>query len=295
MDQNLADVISLLELEPIEQDIYRGQSRDIGTPQVFGGQVLGQALAAASRTVEGRAVHSLHAYFLRRGDIDSPIVYQVDRALDGGSFSNRRVVAVQHGQQIFNMTASFHIAEGGLEHQLPMPEVEAPERLRDLQDLAAERRDRLPPRMQRFLDYRRPFEVRPVEPEVFLERSNRPPAKRVWMRATSRLPDDAFLHQALLAYVSDYELLGTATLPHGLHAGRERLQMASLDHAMWFHRPCRVDEWLLFDLDSPAAAGARGLARGQVYSRDGTLVASLAQEGLMRIRRRASDAGGIGG
>jgi len=287
MDPALADVINLLELEPIEENIFRGQSRDIGTPQVFGGQVLGQALAAAGRTLHGRAVHSLHAYFLKRGDVHAPIIYEVDRSRDGGSFSNRRVVAIQHGQQIFNMAASFQVAEAGLEHQVAMPVVPHPDSLQDMETLARAYPGELSPRMRRFLSYQRPFSVRPVDPDQFLTGGSRAPVKQVWMRAVGRLPDDEFLHQALLAYVSDYELIGTVTLPHGLHANRAGLQMASLDHAMWFHRPCRVDQWLLFALDSPAAAGARGLARGFVFTEDGRIVASLAQEGLMRMRGSA--------
>jgi acyl-CoA thioesterase-2 len=285
MDNALQDLISLLELEPLEENIFRGQSRDIGTPQVFGGQVLGQALAAASRTVQGRSVHSLHAYFLKRGDVGAPIVYEVDRARDGGSFTSRRIVAIQHGEQIFNMAASFQVPETGLEHQAEMPAVPGPESLKDMVELAYERGRDLPARMQRFLTYRRPFLVKPVQPGQFLSAEKLEPVKQVWMKAIDRLPGDEFIHQALLAYISDYELIGTATLPHGLHASRGGLQMASLDHAMWFHRPVRVDEWLLFDLDSPNASGARGLARGQVFSRDGRLVASLAQEGLIRQRR----------
>jgi acyl-CoA thioesterase-2 len=284
MDAKLADLLALLDLERIETDIFRGQSRDIGIPQVFGGQVLGQALVAASRTVPGRLVHSLHAYFLQRGDVAAPIVYEVDRARDGVSFSSRRVVAIQHGRQIFNLSASFQLPEDGLEHQLTMPRVPPPEGLRSIEALARQFEGELPPRMRRFLNYRRPVEVRPCRPELFVSRANAEPVKQVWMRAADRLPDDPGLHQALLAYISDYELIGTVTLPHGLHATREGLQMASLDHAMWFHRPARVDEWLLFDLDSPAAAGGRGLARGAVYAADGRLVASLAQEGLMRLR-----------
>lgn len=284
MDATLADLLTLLELEAIEDNIFRGQSRDIGTPQVFGGQVLGQALAAASRTAAGRAVHSLHAYFLKRGDVNAPIIYEVDRARDGGSFSNRRVIAIQHGAQIFNLAASFQIPEAGLDHQLDMPEVPGPEDLVDMEELVRRHADRLPPRLQRFLSHRRPFFVRPVNPEQFLVMAKRRAVKQVWMRAVDRLPDDALLHQALLAYISDYELIGTATLPHGLHANRGSLQMASLDHAMWFHRECRVDEWLLFALDSPSASGARGLSRGSVFTRDGTLVATLAQEGLIRLR-----------
>jgi acyl-CoA thioesterase-2 len=284
MSYRLADLIALLELEPIEKNIFRGQSRDIGTPQVFGGQVLGQALAAASRTVEGRTVHSLHAYFLKRGDVQAPIIYEVDRARDGGSFSNRRVVAIQHGEQIFNMAASFQTAESGLEHQVAMPHVPRPDSLVDLETLAREFSGELPARMQRFLRWERPFHVRPVDPQQFLFRDSLAPVKQLWMKTAEGIPSDSFLHQALLAYMSDYELIGTATLPHGLHATREGLQMASLDHAMWFHRPVRVDEWLLFALDSPAAAGGRGLARGYVFTESGKLVATLAQEGLIRLR-----------
>jgi acyl-CoA thioesterase-2 len=284
MAYRLADLLALLDLEPIEKNIFRGQSRDIGTPQVFGGQVLGQALAAASRTVDGRAVHSLHAYFLKRGDVQAPIIYEVDRARDGGSFSNRRVVAIQHGEQIFNMTASFQTAESGLEHQVAMPQVPGPHELQDLETLAREFSGELPARMQRFLAWERPIHVRPVDPRQFLFRDSRAPVKQLWMKTAEPMPADSLLHQALLAYVSDYELIGTATLPHGLHATRDNLQMASLDHAMWFHRPVRVDEWLLFALDSPAAAGGRGLARGYVFTEDGRLVATLAQEGLIRVR-----------
>ncbi len=284
MDRALQDLLTLLELEPLEENIFRGQSHDTGLPQVFGGQVLGQALAAASRTVERRQVHSLHAYFLKRGDVNAPIVYEVDRARDGGSFSARRVVAIQHGAQIFNMAASFQTPEEGLEHQAKMPAVPGPDELEDIVELARNNGADLPPRMQRFLTYRRPFIVKPVQPGQFLTPGKIEPVKQVWMKAIDRLPDDEFLHHVLLAYVSDYELIGTATLPHGLHAARGGLQMASLDHAMWFHRPLRVDEWLLFDLESPSASGARGLARGQVFTRDGTLVGSLAQEGLIRLR-----------
>lgn len=284
MDQALQDLITLLELEPLEENIFRGQSHDIGLPQVFGGQVLGQALAAASRTVSGRGVHSLHAYFLKRGDVGAPIIYEVDRARDGGSFSARRVVAIQHGAQIFNMAASFQAPESGLEHQAKMPAVPGPDELQDIVELARDRGADLPPRMQRFLTYRRPFTVKPVQPGQFLAPGQIEPVKQVWMKAVDRLPADEFIHTALFAYISDYELIGTATLPHGLHASRGGLQMASLDHAMWFHRPLRVDEWLLFDLESPNASGARGLARGHVFARDGTLVGSLAQEGLIRLR-----------
>jgi len=284
MNQSLADLLRLLEPERIEQNIFRGQSRDIGTPQVYGGQVLAQALFAAATTVEGRAVHSLHAYFLRRGDVESPIVYQVDHARDGRSFSNRRVVAIQHGHQIFNMTASFQVHEDGLEHQTTMPVVPGPDGLRDVADVQPDDLKHLPKAVQRFLKHKRPFYVRPVPRDKTLT-ARLEPVKHVWMKAIDRMSDDARQHAVMLAYISDYQLLGTATLPHGDRSLlRDSLQMASLDHAMWFHSACRVDEWMLFSLDSPRAAGARGLARGQVFDPDGVLVASTAQEGLIRIR-----------
>jgi len=250
---------------------------------VFGGQVLGQALSAAHLTVEGRVAHSLHAYFLRRGDMAAPIVYEVDRARDGGSFSVRRVVAIQHGRPIFNMAASFQVPEDGIEHQAEMPDVGGPDGLPDVTDVPDAVLQRVPEKMRRFLTDKRPFEFRPVRPVNFVEPEKLPPYKQVWIRAVERLPDDAALHQNLLAYVSDYELLGTATLPHGLPFARGTVQMASLDHALWFHRPCRVDEWLLYSFDTPNAGGARGFARGQIFRQDGTLVASTAQEGLVRV------------
>jgi len=283
MSAVLEDLIQLLRLERIEDNIYRGQSRDIGSAQVFGGQVLGQALSAAHLTVEGRVAHSLHAYFLRRGDMAAPIVYEVDRARDGGSFSVRRVVAIQHGRPIFNMAASFQVPEDGIEHQAEMPDVGGPDGLPDVTDVPDAVLQRVPEKMRRFLTDKRPFEFRPVRPVNFVEPEKLPPYKQVWIRAVERLPDDAALHQNLLAYVSDYELLGTATLPHGLPFARGTVQMASLDHALWFHRPCRVDEWLLYSFDTPNAGGARGYARGQIFTQDGTLVASTAQEGLVRV------------
>ncbi len=283
MNPQLADLLTLLELEPLEVNLFRGESRDIGSPQVFGGQVLGQALTAASATVEGRIVHSLHAYFLRRGDFNAPIIYQVDRSLDGHSFSNRRVLAVQHGEPIFNMAASFQVAEQGLEHQIPMPRVPPPEQLPDSGRPPLALLERMPERLRRFLEQPRPFEFRLAEPADFLT-SSLSPSRKVWFRAVDRLPQEERLHRCLLAYLSDYFLLDTATLPHGASV-RGELVMASLDHAMWFHRPLRVDEWLLYAVESPSASGARGFARASVYARDGRLVASTAQEGLVRIRR----------
>lgn len=279
----LEDLIALLTLERIEKNIFRGDSRDIGSPQVFGGQVLGQALSAAQHTVEDRVAHSLHAYFLRRGDINAPIIYEVDRARDGGSFSTRRVVAIQHGRPIFNLAASFQRPEEGLEHQADMPEVPGPEGLKDLTEVASELLEKIPLKMRRYLTDKRPFEFRPVRPFDFAEPEMLPPVKHVWIRAVDKLPENQALHQNLLAYVSDYELLGTATLPHGLVFGRGTIIMASLDHALWFHRRIAVDQWLLYSMDSPSASGARGFCRGQLFSEDGVLVASTVQEGLVRI------------
>jgi acyl-CoA thioesterase-2 len=279
----LADLLKLLELERIEDNIFRGESRDIGSRRVFGGQVLGQALTAANYTVEDRDVHSLHAYFLRPGDVDAPIVYDVDVARDGGSFSNRRVVAIQHGRPIFNMAASFQRPEQGLEHQAQMPDVPGPDGLADLSNIPSEILDTVPPKLRRFLTRERPLEMRPVEPIDLLSHEPREPVRHVWLRTIDQLPDDPYLHRNLLAYISDYQLIGTATLPHGLHFEQGRVQMASLDHAMWFHRPFRVDDWLLYSMESPNASGARGLALGKFHTPEGVLVASAAQEGLIRV------------
>lgn len=284
MHSGLADLLHLLELERIEDNIFRGESRDIGSPQVFGGQVLGQALTAASYTVEGRNVHSLHAYFLRAGDVDAHIVYDVDRARDGRSFSNRRVVAIQHGRPIFNMAASFQIAEQGIEHQALAPEVPGPDDLSDISELLDELPADFVARMRRYVGHERPFEVRPVEPLALLMPQSSAPVARVWVRASDALPENPGLHRNLLAYLSDYQLVATATLPHGIRYMHGNVQLASLDHAMWFHRPFRLDDWLLYSIESPNAGGARGLAFGRFYSRDGVLVASTAQEGLIRIR-----------
>ncbi len=279
----LADLITLLQLERIEDNIFRGDSRDIGSAQVFGGQVLGQALSAAQHTVEGRVAHSLHAYFLRRGDMKAPIIYEVDRARDGGSFSNRRVVAIQHGRPIFNFAASFQEPESGLEHQSDMPDVPGPGELKNYADIDSSVLAGLPEKMRRFLTSERPFDFRPVEPLNLGEPTHREPVKHVWIKAVDRLPDDHALHQNLLAYVSDYELLGTTILPHKILFGRGKVMMASLDHALWFHREVKIDDWLLYSMESPNASGARGLARGQLFTEDGQLVASTSQEGLVRV------------
>lgn len=283
MQPILADLIKLLKLERIEDNIFRGDSRDIGSPQVFGGQVLGQALSAAQHTVDGRVAHSLHAYFLRRGDTSAPIIYDVDRARDGGSFSNRRVVAIQHGRPILNMAASFQNPEKGLDHYADMPDVPMPEGLKDLTAVAADISDKIPMKLRRFMTKERPFEFRPVDPLNFDACKKLPARKHVWIRAIDALPDDLALHRNLLAYVSDFELLATSTLPHGLSFTRGNLVMASLDHALWFHREFRMDQWLLYSMDSPNASGARGFARGQLFTIDGELVASTSQEGLVRL------------
>ena len=283
MNQLLDDLIKVMTLERLEMNLFRGQSRDIGSPQVFGGQVLGQALVAATVTAEDRAVHSLHAYFLRRGDFNSPIVYEVDRALDGKHFSSRRVVAIQHGRQIFNMSASFQSAEAGLEHQSPIPDVPSPESLLDMETHYRSMADQLPPVARRILEQKRPFEFRPVHPPDPMRREKSPPVKYVWFRAVDTLPDDEALHRCLLAYVSDFHLLDTALKPHGVSMVSPKLVIASIDHAMWFHRRVRVDEWLLYAIDSPSASGARGFTRGSIFARDGQLVASAAQEGLIRV------------
>jgi acyl-CoA thioesterase-2 len=283
MNPVLADLLHLLELEQIEDNIFRGESRDIGSPQVFGGQVLGQALTAASYTVEDRTAHSLHAYFLRAGDVNAPIVYDVDRARDGSTFSNRRVVAIQHGRPIFNMTVSFQHPEQGLEHQPAMPGVPGPEGLTDQRLLSEQAAELVPNKLRRYLMHERPFVFRSVEPIDLLSPKKLPPSRHVWIKTVDAVGDEPELHRNLLAYVSDYQLLATAMLPHGVRFEQGNVQLASLDHAMWFHRPFRVDDWLLYVLDSPTATGARGLARGQFFTRDGIHVASTTQEGLIRL------------
>jgi acyl-CoA thioesterase-2 len=286
MNQLLEDLIKVMTLERLEMNLFRGESRDIGSPQVFGGQVLGQALVAATATAEDRVVHSLHAYFLRRGDFNSPIVYEVDRALDGKHFSSRRVVAIQHGRQIFNMSASFQLPETGLEHQIPMPQVPAPDTLPDMETHYRGMADKLPAVARRIFEQKRPFEFRPVHPPDPLRRDKSDPQKYVWFRTVDALADNEALHRSLLAYVSDFHLLDTALKPHGVSMVSPQLVIASIDHAMWFHRSVRVDDWLLYAIDSPSGSGARGFTRGSVFARDGRLVASTAQEGLIRVTAR---------
>jgi acyl-CoA thioesterase-2 len=282
MPDSIDTLLTLLDLEPLEVNIYRGRNRDLGTGRVYGGQVFAQALVAARRTVddERREAHSAHGYFILPGDLNDPIVYFVDRLRDGRSFTTRRVTAIQHGQAIFNLSASFHIEENGPEHQFPMPDAPDPDTLTPELDRIRERAETLPHSLRSVLTQDRPIDVRPVEP-----RGNEAelPLRRAWFRAASRLPDDVWLHQAVLAYASDYGLLVTALQPHGIKYRAPGLQLASLDHSLWMHRPFRADEWLLYTTDSPVTSGARGFVRGTIHSRSGELVASVAQEGLIRM------------
>lgn len=294
MPNEFDDLRMLLDLEPLEVNIYRGRNRDLGTGRVFGGQVFSQALVAARRTVEGeREAHSVHGYFILPGDLKAPIVYFVDRLRDGSSFTTRRVTAIQHGQAIFNLSASFHVREGGIEHQSDGPDVPDPESLAPELDLIREMADRIPEGLRHVLTQDRPIDFRPVDPIDPFRPERRAPVRHVWFRALGALPDDTLTHQAVLAYASDYGLITTALQPHGLSFRSEGLQMASLDHSLWLHRSFRVDEWLLYSMDSPVAAGARGFARGSIYRRDGALVASVAQEGLMRMRAGSKPGGAM--
>ncbi len=282
----LDQLVAQLALERIEENLFRGQSQDLGWGAVFGGQVLGQALSAAVQTVAPeRHVHSLHAYFLRSGDVKRPIVYDVDRSRDGGSFSTRRVVAIQGGQPIFNMAASFQLDEVGFTHQDPMPHAPPPESLPTEQERFEAYASKVPPFLREQAVAERPIELRPCDPQ---DDPLRPPPREarrsLWLKTIARLPDDPALHRYLLAYASDYSLVTTSLLPHGTTWLTPGMQVASLDHAMWFHQPFRVDDWLLHVMDGEVAHGGRGLVRGRIFTRDGRLVASTAQEGLIRQR-----------
>jgi len=283
----LTRLCELLALERIEENLYRGQSQDLGWGTVFGGQVLGQALSAAVKTVpEERLVHSLHSYFLRPGRVDMPIVYEVDRIRDGKSFTTRRVVAIQNGRPIFNLSASFQVEELGFEHSDPMPTVDGPDGILSEQDLVERVADTLPPAIRKIALGERPFEIRPIRPQNPFKPRKSKPLRHAWYRAIHDLPDDPQLHQYLLAYASDFTFLSTAMYPHGVSWMTPGMQVASLDHAMWFHRRLRMDEWLLHVVESPVASGARGLVRGKFYAQDGALVATTVQEGLIRDRTR---------
>ncbi len=278
-------LLSILDLEQLEHNLFRGRSPQDGWQRVFGGQVIGQALVAAERTVEDRFAHSLHAYFMRPGDPSVPIIYEVDRIRDGKSFNTRRVVAIQHGQAIFSMSASFHLEEEGFDHQAEMPDVPGPDELPGLNDIKEKFVDQMPPNIKTYFERERPIEMRPVDTSRFFTHEKREPTQSIWIRASEKLPDDPGLHQCALAYASDFSLLDTALIAHGRILFDPSLMLASLDHAMWFHRPCRADGWLLYTMDSPAAHGARGFSRGSIFTPEGVLVASVAQEGLIRERR----------
>jgi acyl-CoA thioesterase-2 len=289
MESILADLISLLDLEPLEVNLFRGQSHDLFGKSVFGGQVIGQGLVAASRTVEERVPHSLHAYFLLPGDVGAPIVYEVDRLRDGSSFSARRVQAIQHGRPNLSMIASFQVPTEGLEHQTPMPDVPPPESLASYETLREawiREAGKVHPRVEASLRRKLAVEFRPVYPWNPLAPEVTEPRQAIWFRAVDRIPDEPGLHRCRLAYASDFNLIGTALRPHGQSWFRPEMSVASIDHAIWFHRDARVDEWLLYVMESPSAQGARGMTRGQIYDRSGRMVASVAQEGLMRLRPR---------
>jgi acyl-CoA thioesterase-2 len=285
MSSAVQDLLAVLDLEPIEVNLFRGRSPQVGWQRVFGGQVIGQALVAATRTVDGRPPHSMHAYFLLPGDPKVPIIYEVDRIRDGKSFTTRRVVAIQHGHAIFSMSVSFHADEPGLDHQMPMPGVPKPEALPSDAEIKERILPQMPDPVRRYYERERPIELRPVEFGRYLGMKPADGRFNVWIRATGRLPDDPAIHRCVLAYASDLTLLDTALLPHGRSVFDRTIMAASLDHALWFHRPFRADEWLLYAQDSPNLQGARGFARGLIFAADGTLVASVAQEGLLRERR----------
>jgi len=282
----IQDLLNILDLEQLEVNLFRGRSPPSDRRRVYGGQVIGQALVAACRTVDvaGRPPHSLHAYFLLGGDPSVPIVYDVDRIRDGKSFTTRRVVAIQHGEAIFTMAVSFHHDEPGLSHQAAMPAVATPDELGQ----AAERArvmPLMPEPVKRYYERARPIDLQPVELERYVGKKLEGGRFNVWFRASGKLPDDPAIHQCVLAYASDMTLLDTSMVPHGRTLFEPSIMAASLDHALWFHRPFRADEWLLYAQDTPNMSGARGFSRGQIFARDGTLVASVAQEGLVRERR----------
>ena len=285
MAEAVASLLQILDLERIEENIFRGRSPQAGWQRVFGGLVIAQALVASARTVEDRAPHSLHGYFLLPGDPSVPIIYEVDRIRDGKSFTTRRCNAIQHGRAIFSLSASFHREEQGLEHASPKPEVALPDALPSEAELLEKYGETIPEALHRYFSRVRPIEMRPVDVSRYARREAGALKQNVWLRASGRLPDDPAVHRAMLAYLSDVTLIDAVLGAHGRSVLDGSLQVVSLDHALWFHRPFRADEWLLFAQDSPTSQGARGLARGLIYSHEGRLVASVAQEGLIRPRR----------
>lgn len=280
--ENLADI---LDLEAIEVNLFRGTSPNDGFPRIFGGLVIAQALLAAYKTVPERICHSLHAYFIRPGDVNAPVLYEVERARDGGTFTTRRVAAIQHGEQIFNLACSFQTPEDGFEHQSPMPAAPAPDQVPTEGDFLRSLGDQVHPKMLAFLDKPRPIDIRWVDPQNPVKPEKKSGTKEVWMRARAPLGDDVKMQQAALAYASDMAFMESALRPHGLIWTTPGLQSASLDHAMWFHRPFNFNDWTLFAQDSPSASQGRGMVRGQMFSQDGTLLASVAQECLMRVKK----------
>lgn len=286
MSRAMENLLSILDLERLEQDLFRGNSPKEGWQRVFGGQVIAQALIAAQRTIaEDRHVHSLHGYFMRPGDPAVPIVYEVDRIRDGSSFNTRRVVAIQHGKAIFSLSASFQIDEPGLDHQIDMPDIPPPESLIGEADMKERFLKNAPENVRRYWERERPIEMRPVSLEHYISREKLAPLQNIWVRANGPVPPDRSIQAAILAYLSDMTLLDTALFAHGMSVFSSKIQAASLDHSMWFHRPYAMDDWMLYAQDSPSATGARGLTRGGLYTRDGILIASVAQEGLIRQRR----------
>jgi acyl-CoA thioesterase-2 len=287
MSSAVADLLRVLDLEQIEVNLFRGRSPQIGWQRVYGGQVIGQALVAACRTVDviGRPPHSLHAYFLLGGDPAVPIVYEVDRIRDGKSFTTRRVVAIQHGRAIFTMAVSFHRDEPGMSHQAQMPQVTRPEELPSEESIKERVLPIMPDPVRQYYERERPIELRPVELDRYLGKKIEGGRFHVWIRATGKLPDEPAIHQCVLAYASDMTLLDSALVPLGRTLFEPTIMAASLDHALWFHRPFRADEWLLYAQDSPNLSGSRGFSRGLIFAIDGTLVASVCQEGLLRERR----------
>jgi len=291
----LEELLQLLKLEKIEENIFRGESQDLGFGNVFGGQVIGQALSAASRTIipEFQA-HSLHGYFMRAGDASKPIVYTVDCIRDGKSFVTRRVVAVQNGLAIFSMAASFHKNEQGYEHQNTMPDIEGPDNLEPEVEMARRLSDKIPPEILEKLLCKKPIEIRVVNPINPFAPKAMPPEKYVWFRAVDKIPDDIATHRYMLGYASDFHLVGTSLYPHGKTFWSSDMQVASLDHSIWFHREFRMDDWLLYVMKSPVAAQGRGLNIGSIYTRQGVLVASVVQEGLIRSLKKTKEEAAVG-
>ncbi len=285
MNQTLNDILTLLNLEPLEVNLFRGESPNEDRQRVFGGQVLGQALRAAYQSVDDMVCHSFHSYFLRAGDPNCPIIYEVDPARDGKSFASRRVIAIQHGKQIFNMSASFQSVEKGLAHQIDMPAAPAPETLKSELELRQENADKIPAQFREHFLRKKPFEIRPVDPKDLLSPQKVTPHQMVWLRADKGMPHDLATNQVMLAYMSDTTLLDTCLRPHGQSFMNPKMQTASLDHAMWFYHPFKADEWILYVQDSPASAGGRGMNFGHFFTVDGTLICSAAQEGLIRLHK----------